>query len=183
MSQYSQYKGTIVPTPQKSSPAAVNQHQNEPQGHGAVPIGQPVKLEERPKEPDTTTLDFGQAEPGRDIFGGHPHNELNSKESDATRQTEEEQKEASSQNVESATEAAKVAEEATEAIEAAESSTAEASSTVESSSADVASPASAEPEQTPAHVDDHEHAAGPKAEEEAEADRVRDALFPDAQAE
>ncbi len=65
-----------------------------------------VKLEERPKQADTTTLDFGRAKAGRDTFGGHPHNELKSKGGDAPRRAEEEQKETSSQNVESATDAA-----------------------------------------------------------------------------
>ena len=188
MLQYSHYKGTIVPTPQQSSPALVNEHHNQPQGQGqgAVPIGEPVKLEEVVKEPDTTTIGFGQAEPGRDIFAGHPHNDLKSKEGEAPRKAEDapdsdqELKEISSQSVDSATEGSKVAEAETQ-IDEGSASSYETASTAESSSVDGASSASSEPEQTPAHA--HEHVEGPKGEEEAEADRVREDLFPDAQVE
>lgn len=77
---YSQYDTTLAAaTPQKSSPAVAAVHGD---------AGRPV-LEDRPDDhmvdippPDSaeTTIDFGQAEPGRDIFSGVPHEDLKSSE-------------------------------------------------------------------------------------------------------
>lgn len=147
-----------------------------------MPIGEPVKLEEPAADADTSTVAFGQAEPGRDVFAGHPHDEIKSVEKDNRPKPDEEKaaKEISSVhgNTESATEVQKAAEEATDATSSESSSSTAESSTAESSLADSASssaPTSAEA--TPAH----NHAEGPKDQEEAEAERAREALFPDAQ--
>ena len=170
----------------------VNQNPPVNQGHGAVPIGEPVKIQHPPADSDTTTLAFGQAEPGRDIFAGHPHDEIKSVEKDNEPKPEDKDEKAISSvntNTESVTEAAKVAEPATESTESSstsseasssptvESSTAETSSTESTSSSSESASSSTSADETPAHA--HEH-AGPKVEEEAEADRVREALYPDA---
>ncbi|KAJ8472792.1 hypothetical protein ONZ51_g8290 [Trametes cubensis] len=167
LDDYSQYKSAFVPTPQKSSPAVVN---NPNQGGiGAVPIGDPVKIQ-APAEPDTTTLAFGQAEPGRDIFADHPHNDLKSQQSEAPRIVDDavrdEPKEISSMAVETTSQVDAQSEtpSTTKSIPATESSSETSSSTV--GTTDTNAP---------------EHAEGPKPEEEAEADRVREVLFPEVQ--
>lgn len=143
-----------------------------------VPVGEPVKLDQQPPaEADTTTLAFGQAEPGRDIFGDHPHNDLKSKEGQAPQKDAEiakDKKVVSSQNVESVTETP------TAASETLEMGTAETLKTgiVGSSSSTMAEISAAAAKE--ASSNDHDHAEGPKVQEEAEADRAREELFPDA---
>ena len=138
-----------------------------------MPIGEPVKLDKQPPaEADTTKAGFGQAEPGRDVFGEHPHNDLKSKEGQAPRKVEgevnDQEKVISSQNAESVTEAPKIAEEATsETVE---------SSSLESTSAPGTTTTSTEETATP----HHEHSEGPAVQEEAEAERARSELFSDA---
>ena len=173
--QYDQYKAAVAPT--QSSPAVVNQ--KPPQGQGVVPIGVPVDIKkEQPADADTTTLAYaqGQAEPGRDIFGDHPHNDMKS-EGQAIPHREEEplqdtdEKAISTMNVDTTTEAPKEAEPAESITESSSSSIASTSSEEATTALDLAT------EATPAH----DHAEGPKPEEEAEADRARAALFPDEQ--
>lgn len=124
------------------------------------------------QEKDTTTLAFGQAEPGRDVFGDHPHNDIKSVSSDAARADEVDTEVISSASTQSTTEAATLA-------ESVESSTVETSSSSEASSEVSSSPA-ATSATTEASTDQPHSAEGPKDEEQAEADRVREALYPDA---
>lgn len=170
--QYAQYKGAVAPTP-IAAPSPVVIANPNPGGIGAaVPIGEPVKVPEA-QEKDTTTLAFGQAEPGRDVFGDHPHNDIKSVSSDAAR-AEADAEVISSASTQSTTEAATQAESSS-----VESSTVEISSSSEASS-EVSSSAAATSATTEASTEQPHSAEGPKDEEQAEAARVREALYPDA---
>lgn len=170
-SQYAQYKGAVAPTP-IAAPSPVVIANPNPGGIGAaVPIGEPVKVSEA-QEKDTTTLAFGQAEPGRDVFGDHPHNDIKSVSSDAARAEEADAEVISSASTQSTTEAA------TQAESSVESSTVETSSSEASS--EVSSSAAATSATTEASTEQPHSVEGPKGEEEVEAERVRSALYPDA---
>ncbi len=140
----------------------------------AAPIGEPIKLDQQPPaEADTTTLAFGQAEPGRDIFADHPHNDMKSKEGQAPQKDAEVAKDEellSSQNVESVTETPTTASETLGTETVGSSSSASVSTAAETSSTSTKEVSS----------NDHDHTEGPKVQEEAEADRAREELYPDA---
>ncbi|CDO78273.1 Glycosyltransferase Family 39 protein [Trametes cinnabarina] len=168
LDDYSQYRNIAPAVPQKSSPAAVNNPPPNAGGIGAVPIGEPVKLQQ-PEQADTTTIGIGQAEPGRDIFADHPHNEIKSQVNEAPRVIEEEHKD---KDVKTETSSATVepsAQSSSNNESASDGTSSEPSSSTVASNAD-----------STERPDEHEQVKGPKDEEAAEADRVREALFPDA---
>ncbi|KAI8984895.1 glycosyltransferase family 39 protein [Trametes punicea] len=165
LDDYTQYRSTIVPTSQRSSPAIMNDPNQNAGGIGAVPIGEPVKLQQ-PAEPDTSTVAFGQAEPGRDIFADHPHKDLNSQENEATRAAEDVQDISSmtpGTTSQASTPSVQTSSNDDEFLETSVTSTSTPSTSLEE------------------RPEEREHAEGPKPEEEAEADRAREELFPQGQ--
>ena len=138
-------------------------------------MGEPVKLDRQPPaEADTTTLAFGQAEPGRDIFGDHPHNDLKSKEGQAPQKKDVEVPK--DEKMPSPEDGKSVTETPTAASDTLETETV-GSSALDSVSAATETSTTATKE---ASSTGHDHTEGPKAQEEAEAERAREELYPDA---
>lgn len=167
--QYSQYHTAAgAATPQKSP--AVATVGGEHGGRGVVVVedklGQAANL--APEDSvDTTTIAFGQAEPGHDVFGG---NDLEKSKSQFSQPAAEPVEAQESKQVS----VVQASPETTETSQAAESSTNETETEAEapsSSSPESASGSQAEPEKT----------EGPPGEVEAEAERAREELFPEGQ--
>jgi dolichyl-phosphate-mannose-protein mannosyltransferase len=73
--QYSQYAGIAPPTPQKSDPPVATIG-GEPGGRPPVVVDEQIPV--MPIEKEQTTVAFGQAEPGVDIFAGEPIKDIKS---------------------------------------------------------------------------------------------------------
>ena len=146
--------------PTQSSPAAVHAPpaQAPAQGFGAVPVGElPVS------EADTTTVGFGQAAPGRDIFPDHPHNDM---KSEAIPQRADK----GDVDAETPTEGTAKSEDATTSNAAEDDTTSSSSSAAEDLTA---------VDPTTVAAPEHHDPEGPKVQEEAEADRIREEIFPE----
>ncbi|KAI0915447.1 hypothetical protein AcV5_003665 [Taiwanofungus camphoratus] len=78
---YSEYNHVIAATPQKS-PAAASAVGGERGGRGRVVVVN-NEIPIPPADSAETTILVGQAEPGHDVFAGVPHDELKSKEQPA----------------------------------------------------------------------------------------------------
>ncbi|THG94769.1 hypothetical protein EW026_g6769 [Hermanssonia centrifuga] len=162
LDSYSQYTVAVAPTPTKS-PAVVTVG-GERGGRGAVVVEDnlekaanlPVK-----DSPDTTTLAFGQAEPGHDVFGGDRVEQVKSEGTPAVKPVEDDRE--SKEISEIQTPAPGTQEDSQEPV-ASETISLSASST-ESASID----SQVESDKT----------QGPSEEGEAEAEKARNELFPD----
>jgi dolichyl-phosphate-mannose-protein mannosyltransferase len=78
-----QYRGVTLSTPQKSSaiPPPLATIGGEPAGRGAIVVQDNVgQAPDVPPKAEETAVDAGKAEPGRDIFAQQPQPEVMSKE-------------------------------------------------------------------------------------------------------
>jgi len=176
---YEQYKGAIQATPQKSlaASAPLATIGGEPDGRGAIVVedhlGQAPNV---PPESEQTAVDAGKAEPGRDIFAPAPQGDVKSKINvDSLPVEDSEAKAISSIGFSSLSEDLSTQDE-----RASETPAAESASTVFRQDGDSSSPSgdaltSANSEVAKAKPQ------GPMDAEQAEADEVRQELFPDAQ--
>lgn len=160
--QYSDYDVAIAATPQRStapviSPPAAGEYKQ-------AEIVVDVPLEDAAE----TTIDFGHAEPGLNIFAGVPHEDLKSSNV-VVKQQPAEEKEISSVEVQQTSTAAQAFHGV--AQPAAEDATAETTSEDSLTAVDLPTPEEEEPVKV----------QGALLEEEAEADRVRHELFSDAE--
>jgi len=166
---YSQYRGATLSTPQKSSIAVppLATIGGEPDGRGAIVVED--KLGQAPDvapPAEETTVDAGKAEPGRDIFAQPPQADIMSKEKGTPPPAEnDEPKAISSVGLPSDSEASETPSDKSSSVDR---SDALSSAVIGSSVAD----AQAEKAKV----------QGPPDAEQAEADEVRQELFPEAQA-
>jgi len=172
---YSQYKGAILATPQKSNVASqpLATIGGEPAGRGAMVVEDKLgQVPEVPPEAEETTVDAGKAEPGRDIFAPPPQVEIKSEEKPNAPPVEDNEPKAVSA----------VGGEASPRQDESASEPAEGRgkvSPVLSPSDDTSPPGAAE--SAPASSEAvRAKVQGPMDAEQAEADEVRQELFPDA---
>lgn len=180
--QYSSYKGAILATPQKSSAAVAPLATigGEPDGRGAIiveDIGQAPNVPQ--VQAEGTEVNPAKAEPGRDIFAQHPKADIKSEDMVIPPPVvDDEPKAISSVGATSSSEDPQKHDEKTSETPAAEPSLATSgentpSSSDDSSSSTVVDSAVPSPEVAKAK------AQGPLDAEQAEADEVRQELFPD----
>lgn len=82
MFQYAQYKGVTPGTPQKSNvaPQPVATIGGEPAGRGAIVVEDNAAQVPDVQQGEETTVDAGKAEPGRDIFAAPPQPDIRSED-------------------------------------------------------------------------------------------------------
>ncbi|KAH9963295.1 glycosyltransferase family 39 protein [Russula dissimulans] len=173
---YSQYNGAILATPQKSAVASPFLEANKgPGGLGAVVVeDQAANI---PPEAEETEVNAEKAEPGRDIFARPPKEDIKSQNKDVPPAAEENEPKAIS------TVGVSLSSEALQDEKASETP-------ADTDNATTASPNGAPPADslvlTQSEVPQSEvpkaKIQGPMDAEQAEADEVRQELFPDAQA-
>lgn len=188
LDDYSLYQGLILATPQKSSAAAAPLATigGEPDGRGAIVVED--NLGQAPNAPqahaEETTVNPGKAEPGRDIFAPHPQIDIKS-ENMAIPQpaVDDEPKAISSVGAASSSENLETHEEKTAETPGGEPSSAatgEHTPSSSSSSSDVSLSSGAAESAAPSPEVAKAKVQGPLDAEQAEADEVRQELFPDA---
>jgi dolichyl-phosphate-mannose-protein mannosyltransferase len=174
-SQYSQYAGAVVATPQKSS-VPLSTIGGEPGGRAPIVVQDKFAqvADAPPPQNDHTSVVVGMPEPGRDIFAGEPAKGIKSEIRPS--QPPPPQKEISSviseQTTTSEPEAAPVS-----SLESTSSSSAKAAS---HSNPDTTSPPEKLQDTTDGDSEAKDKLAGPVGEAEAEADRAAKELYPDA---
>lgn len=158
--QYSDYDVAIAATPQRSTAPVISPPVAGEQKQAEIVD---VPLEDAAE----TTIDYGHAEPGRNIFAGVPHEDLKSSNV-VVKQQPAEEKEISSVEVQQTSTAAQAFDGV--AQPAAEDATAETTSEDSLTAVDLPTP-----------EEEDVKVQGALLEEEAEADRVRHELFSDAE--
>jgi dolichyl-phosphate-mannose-protein mannosyltransferase len=172
--QYSQYKGAILATPQKSLTGSqpVATIGGEPAGRGAIVVQD--DLGQAPNvQGEQTSMDAGKAEPGRDIFAQSPQGEVKSENKVVLSPSgDNEPKAISSIGLTSHGDVLSKQDEIALERPAESASSISQQDGSPSSSAEASSPASSEGAKAKVQ--------GPLDAEQAEADEVRQELFPDA---
>jgi dolichyl-phosphate-mannose-protein mannosyltransferase len=173
---YSQYNGAILATPQKSLAGSqpVATIGGEPAGRGAIVVhddlGQAPNV---PPQGEQTSVDAGKAEPGHDVFAQSPQGEVKSDNKVALSPVEDnEPKAISSIGLTSHSDVLSKQDEIASEKPAESASTVSQQDGSPSPSDDASSPASSEAVKAKVQ--------GPLDAEQAEADEVRQELFPDA---
>ena len=135
-------------------------------GRGGVQVVKDPVVVPDVDQADTTTIDFGLAEPGRDVFQDKKH-----AQSDARVVPPEPEKAEEPPKAEVSTEAAEPMATQEAVVESSSESSTNSESSVVQEGTEKAKPS---------NIVDDEVVEGPPAEDEAEAERARNELFPEA---
>lgn len=171
MMQYSQYGGVVPATPQKSEPPVATIG-GEPGGRPPIVVDE--QIPEKPVEKEQTTVAFGKAEPGVNVFAGEPVKDLKSEF--ATQSLPADEKEISSVFSHSSTETSMD----TEKKKGEEPANAAGSSTPEQASDASGSSKQIDPATEMKDGQAHRQPQGPLDELAAEANRAAKELYPEA---